>query len=70
MLTMGHAFGNLYTSGGDAVIMNRYDKIDSQMLGKIERTSRMYEEYNRDPRGGGGRAVREMDPYQARLSWA
>src|SRR5262245_38522007 len=48
MLTMGHAFGNLYTPVAMPVIMNRYDKIDSQMVGKIERASRVYQEYNRD----------------------
>jgi hypothetical protein len=48
MLTMGHAFGNLYTPVAMPVVMNRYDKIESHMVGKIDRTSRMYEEYNRD----------------------
>ena len=30
------------------VVMNRYDKIESHMVGKIDHTSSMYEEYNRD----------------------
>jgi hypothetical protein len=48
MLTMGHAFANLYTPVAMPVIMNRYDKIESHMVGTLDRVSRMYEEYNRD----------------------
>jgi hypothetical protein len=48
MLTKGHAFANLYTPVAMPVIMNRYDAIASDMVGKIERNSRMYEEYNQD----------------------
>ena len=28
--------------------MNKYDKIDANMVGKIDPRSRMYEEYNQD----------------------
>ena len=48
MLTMGHAFGNVYTPVAMPVIMNKYDKIDKDMVGKIDPSSRMYEEYNQD----------------------
>lgn len=43
---LGHAFANLYTPVAIPVIMNRYDRIDKDMLGKIDPRSRMYEEYN------------------------
>jgi hypothetical protein len=48
MLTMGHAFANLYMPVAMPVVMNRYDKIENHMVGQIDRSSRMYEEYNRD----------------------
>jgi hypothetical protein len=48
MLTMGHAFANLYMPVAMPVIMNRYDRIESHMVGTLDRVSRMYEEYNRD----------------------
>ena len=32
------------------VIMNKYDKIDADMLGKINPSSRVYEEYNQEDR--------------------
>ena len=48
MLTMGHAFGNLYTPVAMPVIMNKYAKIEKDMVGKIGPSSRMYEEYNQD----------------------
>jgi len=48
MLTMGHAFANLYTPVAMPVIMNKYDKIEKDMVGKIDPRSRMYEEYNQD----------------------
>ena len=48
MLTMGHAFGNLYTPVAMPVIMNKYDAIKNDMIGKIEPGSRMHEEYNQD----------------------
>jgi hypothetical protein len=48
MLTMGHAFANVYTPVAMPVIMNKYDKIDADMVGKIDPHSRIYEEYNQD----------------------
>jgi hypothetical protein len=48
MLTMGHAFANVYTPVAMPVIMNKYDKIDADMVGKIDPHSRLYEEYNQD----------------------
>lgn len=48
MLTMGHAFGNVYTPVAMPVIMNRYDVIESHMVGQIGPRSRMYEEYRQD----------------------
>ena len=48
MLTMGHAFGNLYTPVAMPVIMNKYDAIKSDMVGRIDPSSRMYAEYSQD----------------------
>ena len=48
MLTMGHAFANVYTPVAMPVIMNKYDKIDADMVGKIDPRARIYEEYNQD----------------------
>jgi hypothetical protein len=48
MLTMGHAFANLYTPVAMPVIMNKYDTVEKDMVGKIDPASRMYEEYNQD----------------------
>ena len=48
MLTMGHAFGNLYTPVAMPVVMNRYDKIENHMVGQIDRSSRSYSEYHSD----------------------
>lgn len=48
MLTMGHAFANLYTPVAMPVIMNRYDVIETDMHGKIDPRSRMYNEYNQE----------------------
>ncbi len=48
MLTMGHAFANVYTPVAMPVIMNKYDKIDAGMVGTIDPRSRIYEEYNQD----------------------
>jgi hypothetical protein len=51
MLTMGHAFGNVYAPMAMPVIMNKYDKIDKDMLGNVEPGSRMFDEYLRDLTG-------------------
>jgi hypothetical protein len=48
MLTMGHAFANVYTPVAMPVIMNKYDRIEEHMIGTIEPGTRMYEEYNAD----------------------
>jgi hypothetical protein len=48
MLTMGHAFANVYSPVAMPVIMNKYDKVDASMVGKIDPRSFMYEEYNQD----------------------
>jgi hypothetical protein len=48
MLTMGHAFANVYTPVAMPVIMNKYDRIEGHMIGTIEPGTRMYEEYNAD----------------------
>ena len=45
---MGHAFANVYTPVAMPVIMNKYDKIDAGMVGKIDPRSPIYEEYNQD----------------------
>lgn len=50
MLTMGHAFANVYTPVAMPVIMNKYEKIEEHMVGKIEPRSRMYKDYNQDLR--------------------
>jgi len=48
MLTMGRAFANVYAPMAMPVIMNKYEKIEDQMTGRIAPGSRSYEEYNRD----------------------
>jgi hypothetical protein len=48
MLTMGNAFANLYTPAAMPVIMNKYETVETDMLGKIDPSSRVYEEYNQD----------------------
>jgi hypothetical protein len=48
MLTMGHAVANVYLPVAMPVIMNKYDKIDAGMLGKIDRSSRMFKDYSAD----------------------
>jgi hypothetical protein len=48
MLTMGHAFGNLFTPVAMPVIMNKYDAVTDDMVGEIGRGSRMYQEYYQD----------------------
>jgi hypothetical protein len=48
MLTMGHAFANVYAPVAMPVIMNKYDRIADDMVGDIQPGSRMHEEYNRD----------------------
>ena len=48
MLTMGHAFANVYTPMAVPVIMNKYDAIEPHMVGAVEPGAPMYEEYNRD----------------------
>jgi hypothetical protein len=48
MLTMGHAFGKVYAPVAMPVIMNKYDTVAKDMVGKIDPSSRMYEEYNQD----------------------
>lgn len=48
MLTMGHAFANVYSPVAMPVIMNKYDKVERSMVGKIDPHSFMYEEYNQD----------------------
>ena len=48
MLTMGHAFANIYTPVAMPAIMNKYDRIDAEMIGKIDPGARMHAEYNQD----------------------
>jgi hypothetical protein len=48
MLTMGHAFANVYAPVAMPVIMNKYEKVADDMVGSIARGSRLYEELNRD----------------------
>src|SRR4029079_7669115 len=48
MLTMGHACANVYTPVAMPVIMNRYERIEDDMVGPIGPRSRMYEEYIQD----------------------
>lgn len=48
MLTMGNAFANVYAPVALPVIMNKYDKIESAMIGKILPDTPFYAEYNQD----------------------
>lgn len=48
MLTMGHAFANVYAPVAMPVIMNKYDKVEAAMIGQIDPSSRVYGEYNQD----------------------
>lgn len=48
MLTMGNAFANVYSPVAVPVIMNKYDRIDSTMVGELLPGAPFYEEYNRD----------------------
>jgi hypothetical protein len=48
MLTMGHAFANVYTPVAMPVIMNQYKAVEADMVGQIGPGSRMYEEYHQD----------------------
>jgi hypothetical protein len=48
MLTMGHAFANLYTPVAMPVIMNKYDAVPRDRVGPIDSGSPHYQEYNQD----------------------
>ncbi len=48
MLTMGHAFANVYAPMAMPVIMNKYEKITDDMAGNIQPGARMHAEYTRD----------------------
>jgi hypothetical protein len=48
MLTMGRAFANIYAPMAMPVIMNKHDMIEDRMVGRIARSSPMYEEYNQE----------------------
>src|SRR5262245_3152268 len=48
MLTMGHAFANIYTPVAMPTIMNKYEKVSVDMVGKLEPGARLYDEYNQD----------------------
>jgi hypothetical protein len=48
MLTMGHAFANVYTPVAMPVIMNKYEKIEEDMTGDIGEKSPVHKEYLRD----------------------
>jgi transcriptional regulator with XRE-family HTH domain len=48
MLTMGNAFANVYSPIAMPVILNKYDRIDKSMLGKLLPGSAAYEEYKKD----------------------
>lgn len=48
MLTMGHAFANVYTPVAMPVIMNKYEKIDGAMTGDITDKAPIHKEYMRD----------------------
>jgi len=48
MLTMGNAFGNVYSPIALPVVMNKHDKIDKAMLGKHEPKSPFYEEFRKE----------------------
>jgi hypothetical protein len=48
MLTMGHAFANVYTPVAMPVIMNQYKTVEADMVGQIGPGARMYEEYHQD----------------------
>jgi hypothetical protein len=48
MLTMGHAFANVYTPVAMPVIMNKCEKIEAHMVGEIGPRSPVHEEYRRD----------------------
>jgi len=48
MLTMGRAFANIYAPMAMPVIMNKYDRVDDDMVGKIAPSSQPFDEYNKD----------------------
>jgi hypothetical protein len=48
MLTMGHAFGNVYMPVAVPVIMNKLEKIDDDMTGDIAEMSPRHKDYLRD----------------------
>jgi hypothetical protein len=48
MLTMGHAFANVYAPVAMPVIMNKYEKIEDHMIGTIGSKAPMFAEYHRD----------------------
>jgi hypothetical protein len=48
MLTMGHAFANVYAPVAIPVIMNKYDNIDDRMIGEIKPGAKMYRDYSED----------------------
>jgi hypothetical protein len=48
MLTMGHAFANIYIPVAMPVIMNKYEKIETGMTGDIDAKAAIHKEYMRD----------------------
>lgn len=48
MLTMGHAFANVYAPVAMPVIMNKYDAIDDKMVGELKPGAKMYRDYSED----------------------
>lgn len=48
MLTMGQAFANVYSPVAMPVIMNKYDSVTVEMVGKITPGARMHAEYYQD----------------------
>lgn len=48
MLTMGHTFGNTYVPVAVPIVMNKFDKVTDDMVGKIPPDSKMYEIYYQD----------------------
>jgi hypothetical protein len=48
MLTMGHAFGKVYTPVAMPVVMNKCDSVPKDMVGRLDASSGIYAEYNKE----------------------
>ena len=48
MLTMGHAFANIYSPVAVPVIMNKHAKVEAGMVGRIAPRTALYTAYQTD----------------------